>query len=299
MKGLLRRKKKNEPRRPLESSRVNAPVFSYSAQRVRAEENTERAVHELPKPQRNWFKLLPSLISLAVIAGSLLYATTLTSSPRVVAVEEPNNKLLRPIGFYQESFAETLEESLLNYSKLSIDTNRIAREIEQKHPELTDVAISLPLIGRRPVIQIRANPPAFILASKHGTYLIGADGRAVLHTRDADIAGLGITTVTDESGLEPSLGEIVLARDDVGFITTILYQLKSKDMIVQSITLPPISNELHMRFQGRGYYAKFNLRGNALGQAGAFVAIQERLEAENTLPNEYIDVRVEDRAYIR
>lgn len=121
----------------------------------------------------------------------------------------------------------------------------------------------------------------------------------MLRTQDAAISGLGLTTVADDAGLEVSTGKTILPRDNIEFITTVLYQLKQQKVDVQSVTLPPISNELHVRLQGRQYYVKFNLQGSAIEQAGALLAIKERLEAENQTPTEYIDVRVQDRAYVK
>jgi cell division septal protein FtsQ len=292
-------KHKNEPRRSIEGSRPNAPVFSYSAQRLRAEDSTERIYHEPQRHQSNWLGLLPSILSGLVIISSLLYATTLSSLPHVLVVGQNETTLLREPDFYEESLSKVMEESFWNYNKLTINTVGLARQIEERFPELANVAISLPLVGRRPVIQVEARQPAFILVSQQGSFVISHDGRAMLRTRDANLRGLGLISVTDESGIEAALGKAVLPRDNVEFITTLLYQLKSKNVSVQSMILPPISNELHVRLQGRQYFAKFNLQGSALEQAGAFIAIHERLTADGTLPAEYIDVRVEDRVYVR
>lgn len=292
-------KQKNESRRPFEGGRSSAPVFSYSAQRLRTEDNTERVFRELPKTPSSWLKALPIIVSVIVILGSLLYATTLTNSPRVVVLGGSSNKVLREVDYYEKEFTRVFGGSLFNYSKLTINTVVLARQIEREYPELENVYVSLPLIGRRPVVQLKAKQPAFILVGKNGSFLIDAHGQAITRTQDVNMTGLGLTTVTDDSGLEIEVGKVILPQNHIDFITTLLYQLKSKQLSVQSVTLPPISNEVHVRLQSKQYFVKFNLQGSALEQAGTLMAMQERLDAESVTPTEYIDVRVEDRAYIK
>jgi hypothetical protein len=293
-------KNKNEARRPTDSNRTGAPVFSYAAQRLRTEENTVRVVHEPPAVRHNWFVRLPTIISIGVILGSLLYATTLTTTPRIIAINnQGQTKLLRDEAYYEQAFSEVFGKSLLNHSKLSINTNQLARTIENEYPELHDVAISLPLLGRRPVVQITSSRPAFILLTASGSYLISEDGRVILNTNETSLKDAGLATVTDNTGLVVSKGEIAFPKDNVDFITTVLLQLKAKNITTESITLPPISNDLHIKLQGRPYFVKFNLQGSALEQTGALLAIEDRLKGDGNEPSEYIDVRVEDRAYIK
>jgi hypothetical protein len=292
-------KQKNESRRPFDGGRSSAPVFSYSAQRLRTEDNTERVFRELPKTPSGWLKALPIIVSVIVILGSLLYATTLTSTPRIVVLEGSSSKVLRDVDYYEKEFTRIFGESFFNHSKLTINTVVLAHQIEREYPELENVSVTLPLIGRRPVVQLKAKQPAFILVGKNGSFLIDARGQAIARTQDVTITGLGLTIVTDEGGLEIEAGKVILPQNHVDFITTLLYQLKSKQISVQSVTLPPISNEVHVRLQTKQYFIKFNLQGSAIEQAGTLMAIQERLDAEGVTTAEYIDVRVEDRAYIK
>lgn len=291
-------KQQTEARRP-QVTRTGSPVFSYSAQRLRSEDPTERAVHVPPKPDRNWLFLLPSVISAAVVVVSLIYATTLSNLPRIITIVDDNRKLLRHEEYYQVAFQEILSRSVMNLSKLTINTVAVADEIELKYPELQNVSVSLPLLGRKPVVQIQPRTPAFIIVSRSGSYLINSEGRAMLRAKDAAISGLGLTTVTDDVGLEISTGKTILPKDDIKFISTVIYQLKHQKVDVQSVTLPSLSNELHIRLQGRQYYVKFNLQGSAIEQTGVLLAIKERLESESQTPTEYIDVRVQDRAYVK
>jgi uncharacterized Ntn-hydrolase superfamily protein len=56
---------------------------------------------------------------------------------------------------------------------------------------------------------------------------------------------------------------------------------------------------LHLRIEGKAYLVKFNLRGDAREEAGAFLAVKQHLERAGKTPEQYIDVRVDNKTYYR
>ncbi len=66
------------------------------------------------------------------------------------------------------------------------------------------------------------------------------------------------------------------------------------------MTLPVGTSELDVRLAGQPYSVKFNLEsGTARQQAGTFLATESKLKSQNVTPAEYIDVRVDGRAYYK
>ena len=64
------------------------------------------------------------------------------------------------------------------------------------------------------------------------------------------------------------------------------------------MTLPPAASELDVKIAGKPYFVKFNLQADdARRQAGTFLATQAQLQRKGITPAQYIDVRVEGRAY--
>jgi hypothetical protein len=90
-----------------------------------------------------------------------------------------------------------------------------------------------------------------------------------------------------------------LSPDEVQFITGVLAQLQAKQLAITAVTLPPIAHELHVRIQGQPYYVKFNIQSDARIAAGTFLATKSYLEQGRITPAEYVDVRVEERAYYK
>ena len=86
---------------------------------------------------------------------------------------------------------------------------------------------------------------------------------------------------------------------NIDFITEVVGQLSAKSLKVVSMVLPGGASELDIRVEGAPYTVKFNLRGDARAEAGAFLAVKQHLERENKTPGSYIDVRVPNKAYYR
>jgi hypothetical protein len=108
-----------------------------------------------------------------------------------------------------------------------------------------------------------------------------------------------LVVVQDQSALAVTAGASALPSDDIGFITEVIGQLAAKNLHVSSLVLPGGVRELDVRIEGAPYTVKFNLRGDARVEAGAFMAVKQQLERENKTPGSYIDVRVDNKAYYR
>ncbi len=85
----------------------------------------------------------------------------------------------------------------------------------------------------------------------------------------------------------------------IQFITRLDSQLKAEKLEVQAYTLPLLANELHVRLQGQGYYMKFNTENDSRVQVGTYLAVIEKLNSAGQAPTEYIDFRIEERAYYK
>jgi hypothetical protein len=69
-------------------------------------------------------------------------------------------------------------------------------------------------------------------------------------------------------------------------------------MSVGSMILPAGTSELDVHLAGQPYFVKFNLNNNdPRQQAGTFLAAIANLQKNHITPAQYIDVRVDGRAY--
>ena len=147
---------------------------------------------------------------------------------------------------------------------------------------------------------MRIAEPIILLNSPSGSYVIDEKGRAIVLLQDAPNAqALSLVIVDDQTGLDIQTGQQALSQNDVVFIQALRQQFEASGLQVESMTLPPLAHELHVRIKDVPYVIKFNLVGDPREQAGTYLAVKQKLEQDKVTPAEYIDVRVPERAYYK
>lgn len=308
---MFRRNKKDteaDVRQRPNQGRTAAPVFSYYSNRSSnsvprtggSRGEAADAVAAKRRSKRRWLVYLPSFISLAVVLSAFAYLTTLSTDPRIEIKTGTTLVAVQKESVYELAANRLMKKSLLSQSKLTADTDAMAEEFKTEFPELGEVVVIMPLIGRRAVFEIRPAQPALILAGTGGSYIIDAAGRPVLKASQlASSVRDKLPVVTDDSGTEVNLGKQLLPAELVVFINDINSQFKAASITVDSYTLPFFANEVHVRLKGQGYTIKFNTENDARQQAGTYFALAEKLAADGIVPAEYIDVRIDERAYYK
>ncbi len=293
-------------RQPTGVSSSRRPVFSYHSGRSAATEPEAgytppasaggSSKHSRGWRRRSWVRNLPSLIALGAVLASVLYCLGLAPNPKIIS----DDLALRTKEEYQQGAQQILKESLLNRTKLTINTKHFERVFRERFPEVADVGLTLPLISRRPVITVSTARPELILATQDQAYVLDKRGVAIMQAQDLpNETRQKLPVIQDQSNTPVELGKGILSTEDVEFITTVLEQLTAKGLSVQAITLPPRAHQVDIRINGQPYYVKFSVDSDGREAAGAFLAIKAKLERENSTPSEYIDVRVDGRAYYK
>lgn len=299
---------KKSDNKPVRQARApeTANVFSYYASRSPSDNTIKRQNNKQPakKSRRflNW-QTLPIAVAAFVILMSLGYLLWLDINPRieVIASSPENKEIMQETEVYRQAGEELLSKSPFNRIKLTIDTNKLASDFMDRFPELSDVSITTPLAGHRLIFEIQPTTPTLALSANASDFIILDErGRALFQTSMAErVSKLGMPVIIDESGIEVKVGDNVLPRESVNFITEVVRQLQAKSIPIQSINLPAIANELHIRPANQNYYIKFNIVGDPRLQAGAFIATKERLDEEGKTPGTYIDVRTQEKVYYK
>lgn len=291
-------------------TRVTQPVqrgvvFSYAnsrSERPNATRNIAEQQQESLRrgPRFPWLKRVPAVLSLLMLVVVTLAILQLGDNAKVVTAGTAKGQVfLRDHATYEEAARQAFTP-FLNSNKLTVDTGAITADLQKQFPELAVVTVSLPIIGNRPVVYIQPAAPKVILVAQSGMYVLDSTGRALIAGNQVPrLDELQIPAVNDQSGLPIKMGKVALPRDTVAFIEEIAGQLRAKEIDITSLTLPAGTNELHARVEGAGYYIKFNLHGRAREEAGAYIAIKQHLESQGKSAGEYIDVRVENKAYYR
>ncbi len=244
---------------------------------------------------------LPIILVGILVILSIGYSTTLTSSARLVVTKANKTPQLRSSSEYQSRADELLGSSVLNRNKLSINTNDVTTKLKQDFPEIEDVQVVLPLMGHRPIVELSLASPAIILASQNGVFVVDVNGIAIASLNQLSSgAVLNIPTLREEADLDLKLGKPVLSKQDVAFVTTISNQFSANKLQIESLNLPPLASELRVQLKDKKYFIKMSLSSDPRLAAGQYIAFhKDKVASGEVKPNEYVDVRVEERVYFK
>lgn len=294
---MLGKKKTPVERKPrLDYQRPSS--YHYSAKRSQSEKLFDRT-KTLRETTQKRVRHIPTFVAFFLIAGSLLYLVSLSASPQITV--EDSGGLLRDRSSIEPKAQAILQNSFLNYNKITFQRDKVAAELQRSFPEFSEVAITTPIFRHRPHVAIQLAKPSVLISSGNRIYVLDESGRALFDTvKDKptfDISGLPL--VQDQSSHTIQIGKVALSSSTIAYIHEVVRQSEQKDLYIESLLLVNGGGELDVRYRGLHYYIKMNIFEDARKSTGTFIATKEKLEADNAKPNEYIDVRIPSRAYVK
>lgn len=288
------------------ATRSARPVYSYYAGRTASDARNApvqpRTATQTSGPVRRRHRAFLSLYGVIV---SLCTVVAVVCVVKLLAIS-PNSKVIMsastnyPVSqsateAYTKAANELLRSSILNRSKLTLNTNGIAKSLRKQFPELVSVVVTTPLVGNRPIIYVSSSKPNFTLKTESGLYSMDAKGYVLARlTAPAD----GLTLLTEASARKPVPGSQYLASSTASFCVAVVYELEQKGIPLSRLDLPTTAPyELDAYVAGKPYYIRFNLQADVMQQSGAAIATIKQLGTST--PQQYLDVRVSERAYYK
>lgn len=255
-------------------SLLNAPV------------GVKRPAAKLRRGPVFWFVFVAAII----LIGQL---TMLGGSGQVV-LEAVGTNSTEAVATYEKTLDKLLAKSILNRSKITIDTRGIAAEFRRQHSEAESAVVTMPLFGSRPTLYVVLSEPAFVLKQDSNRYILSASGYITgLAPGDSDLP-----LVQDETAETVAVGARLLPQSSVQFMKTVQYQFEQTNIKISALVLPARkAYEIDARLEGKPYVVRFNLQEDAMQQSGAAIATIEQLDA--VIPASYLDVRVPGRIYYK
>jgi hypothetical protein len=294
---LHRKAKQSTLRQRLRPNQVESrhnvrQTFSYHNQRSDTTDNTGRKLRKqvltaaAAKSVGNfWIQRFGLAILLIAGAVSLLSALSLTNSVKMQEIGPvKSSTLFHNQTAYQASADTALGSSVWSRNKVTINTSQLSSTLLRSFPELSSATVTLPLLSHRPIVYISYTEPAIIIHNQTGSFVLDNTGKVLVPT-NTEAVNLGLPTVTGS---------------DISFIRTVVAGLHAKQVASADMTLPAAASELDVAIAGKPYFVKFNLHANSAKlQIGSLLAVQQRLAQQGIAPSQYIDVRVDGRAYYK
>jgi cell division septal protein FtsQ len=245
------------------------------------------------KPSRGIYgRLVDTALILLILAGGI-YCLMLTSPPRT----KVNSTLYHSQSDYEAAITHQFAP-VLNKNKITLKQNEIESNLKKQYPEISNVNIKLPVFSHQPTVDLTIAAPTFKLNSAEQTYIINSEG-VIISKADNLHNQLFLATINDQSGYINKVGDKVLSTQSIEFIKDIITQCKVSNISIESLTIPPVAQELYLKTTGSKYYLKFFLGGNSAQQLGQFLAARKYYAKTHHDPKQYLDVRVEGKIFYK
>ncbi|MGH7141917.1 MAG: hypothetical protein ACREF5_00325 [Candidatus Saccharimonadales bacterium] len=240
------------------------------------------------------------LILILVVIVSLINVLLVAPRPKIVLINPNQVGFLHSTSVYEQAAQKLLSGSLSNDNKITINTASISSSLQKQFPELTTIIIKLPLVGQQPAIYLGHATALLALFTATNIYVVDSGGRVLGNTDAANINTLHLIEIQDNNVSNLKVGQLILSANTISFIQTVIFQVQQKNLVISHLVLPAGESELDMFATGQSYYVKFNLNNNdPTEQVGTFIAVRHNLQERGITPSQYIDVRVDGRAYYK
>ena len=201
----------------------------------------------------------------------------------------------------QKKAQDELNKSFFNKFKPTFNEDKLEKELLKLSPEIVSIEVETGVLKHNPQIKVEFSEPTALLSTGSNLYIIGSDGK-VLADITKNKAGFKVDNLPllqDQSSIPIEVSKKALTSSQLFYIQEINFQSSQKKLNVSSIIIQPGGSQLDVKYAGQNYYVKYNFFEDARKSSGVFIALKEKLDSEGTVPTEYIDVRVPERAYIK
>jgi len=284
------------------------PVYSYYASRPKSERSADssfggtRAVRIPRNDTANLVKAAHSGNTLlyvgcaVVVLVCMIKILFLVPESKIVFTGQYTKLDTQAATQYAREANRLLASSVLNRSKITLNTNGIAKKLQRTFPGVETVVVAVPIVGNHPVVYISPAKAAFQLKTPNGMYAVDQHGY-VLSALTSPAADL--ITLQEQSARPATPGKQYLAGSTVGFAAAAVHQLGKAGYTVRYLDLPVTAPyELDVYVEGKAYYVRFNLQGDVLQQSGGLIAALKQ-QATGIQPSVYVDVRTPGRVFVR
>lgn len=241
-----------------------------------------------------YVKLSVIVLVLVVALGKVLYVT------RSAHVQLPSDSYAyRDAATYTKIVNDGLKKTLWHGNKLTFDDVALKEYLAQQLPELQQVEIIIPLINNRPTVKLSFLQPGMVLATGKTAYVVTNTGRIVTELSQKSPDPL-VPQVNEMGGTVYSIGDYGFAEASVRFINELKHQFDAKQMSITGLTIPAGSiEELRVKPTGAAYSVRFDMTGDAVAQAGNYLAAIKYMSAQGLQAKEYIDARVSGKIFFK
>lgn len=230
--------------------------------------------------------------AIAVVAVALL--VTVSNLTRIQQIEVEGNENLNSVHI-QQMAEEGIKQQWFGSNIILVQTGSIKSYLQENEPAIKQASVSRSGNHTLKVV-IQERQPTLNWRSGNSLHLLDADGTVIGPSQGAYEKTL--PTIIDGSSLPVEEGRRVAPAAFIVFASQLSAQLPSIGVGVVAITVPETTSELMVKTD-KGYTLKFDTTRPVAGELADLQAVLKEIERSKKTPKEYIDLRIENKAYYK
>lgn len=252
-----------------------------------------RVDYGAPRRKRHWRRYTKPIFYLLVVLGLvyLLFGSGLFDIHHIKVVGAKTV----PAQSVSDSLNKILDSSLFGRNTILLSTDKLSKQLMDQDKQLGQVKIGRDFINGL-VVTITEETPSLGWQSGSSVFVLSSDGRAIAL---ADKADGTMPIVVDSANIPVKIGQKVVPIEFINFVQIIVKGLHAQKIDFLQLSVPPESiGELYVQTK-TGYKIKFDTSRDGAGQLSDLKAVLSSLSTQKKLPTEYIDLRIEGRAFYK
>lgn len=211
----------------------------------------------------------------------------------VKAIDVKGTKQIQSGGL-QMSAMQILHKHFWGNNLISLDTQGFGRQLVAVEPRIKAVKVVRRWPNHLSLI-ITEKQPALWWQTGQQNYLLDVDGSIIGPATD----GQTLAIVVDSANLPVKVGEKVVPPAFVGFCTDLVQTIVGKTGVsIVGLKVPDTTSEVYAT-TNKGYLIKFDTTRDVGEQIDDLNNVLSTLVKQHKTPSEYIDLRIEHKAYYR
>lgn len=287
-----------------ESFRRNAVVISSSQREVAARQQsvTQRQLDfkkSTHRRQRRFRVALALAAGLFVILAWRMNLSTVSMESNASSRLSSEQKTL-----YEAAILKSYKSHAIAGQWWLADSTALETKLLRQFPEIERISFSSSApFGNALNADVRFRKPVFSWKDASNTeQLVDKNGVLFAKNLDPGVNTAKLIKIEDQSGVVLESGSPVLTTQLVQLIGQLHAKLQSlygKDAKVSRVIIPVSTREVQVQVDGQPYLIKFSSVRDLDQQVGELNSLVAHLKSKNITPTQYIDIRLEHKAFYK